>query len=1057
MGFEFASGVKNFLKDWQRPPARFRPAPFFILNDEHEGAAARKRIRVMMRQMRAVGYGGVFLHPRPGLTTEYLSEEWFDTIEFCRQEAARNGLDVHLYDENTYPSGFAGGHVVARCPEARATHVRWHILRGWPDLCRGDEILAGYALESFDPVRPGRRLDQTELDLWLQDQHPSVKRKPLPKKSILVFAMNQMSSFAWFGDFPYASLVHPETARIFLETTYEEYRRRMRQQFGKTMFSIFTDEPNLGTTHSGPTGPALPFSLRFCAEFRRRHGYELTDHLAELFFDWDDFRRVRFDYYETLHQLWMANWALPLERWCRKNKLALTGHYLEHDWPSPYATPGHVHLLAHMDWPGTDMLLCNPLDGESPPWFTTQDRAPKGQEPHFTMYLRQCASVANQLGKKRVLCECWGAGGHDSTFEDYKRIGDWLVVHGVNLLNPHMAMVTIRGSRKFDHPQFFSDQSSWFPYLKPLNDHFSRLCGLMSRGRVENEILLLDPLTTGYLIARRSDPNPAIFKPLDDAFSNLVQVLSDHQFDFDLGDEYVLEEFGRVDRGRLIVGRQSYGTIVWPARMINVRSPTVRLIEQFLSSGGIILSLEAGNVLVDGRRNNRMTTFRRRHSEKWRQLPDVGALLRFLKQQYPPSLELSGQESNSGIGHLRRILQDGSRLHLLVNSTDRPARLVARAWGRSVRWLDTHTGKEHQLAVRSLPGKRIEFEVGLAAIDCKVFQVNDSVDTGVPVVSSVSTREENIRLEVANVKRAEPNRLALDICDLTLNGRKKVENIRVQFATQRIWRAQGFHGNLWFRAIQYRRQIVDRKIEGGGVGFTLKFPFEIGRGVRLDSLMLAMECPELYEVRVNHRPVSFIRASSWLDPHLRITSISRAVEHGANEVSIMGRPFNVRMELDQIYVLGDFGLEPARHGFRMVPPSSLQLGAWRKQGLPFYDAGVDYTVLIPARRATRAILHVQEWEGSVVEVQHKDRPLGQIAWPPYEMDITRLMNEHRRIEIVLRVMGTPRNLFGPFHDPNRFRRISGQWLTGSPWGPIAGKKYDLLDYGLMKPPQVVIR
>jgi hypothetical protein len=55
----------------------------------------------------------------------------------------------------------------------------------------------------------------------------------------------------------------------------------------------------------------------------------------------------------------------------------------------------------------------------------------------------------------------------------------------------------------------------------------------------------------------------------------------------------------------------------------------------------------------------------------------------------------------------------------------------------------------------------------------------------------------------------------------------------------------------------------------------------------------------------------------------------------------------------------------------------------------------------------------------------------------------------------LRVIGTPKNLFGPFHDPNKNRKITGQWLNGPAYGPIAGKDYDLLDYGILTAPQWV--
>jgi len=76
--------------------------------------------------------------------------------------------------------------------------------------------------------------------------------------------------------------------------------------------------------------------------------------------------------------------------------------------------------------------------------------------------VKELSSVANQLGRKQTLCEVYGAGGWDLRFKDMKRIGDWLEVLGVNVLNQHLSYVTIRGARKRDHAQSFSYHAPWW-------------------------------------------------------------------------------------------------------------------------------------------------------------------------------------------------------------------------------------------------------------------------------------------------------------------------------------------------------------------------------------------------------------------------------------------------------------------------------------------------------------------------------------------------------------------------------------------------------------------
>ena len=171
---------------------------------------------------------------------------------------------------------------------------------------------------------------------------------------------------------------------------------------------------------------------------------------------------------------------------------------------------------------------------------------------HLTM--RMLLSAVNQLGKKRALAEMWGAGGWDSTIEDYKRMGDWALAHGINFFNPHLSYITMRGARKRDHPQSFSDHSAWWSDIKGLNDRIGRLSYVMSQGQMRNRVLVLQPTTSAFLIAKPDRAAEAEFTRMRREHGFLVQTLCDNQIDFDLGDEYLLEELGSAAKGKLNVG-----------------------------------------------------------------------------------------------------------------------------------------------------------------------------------------------------------------------------------------------------------------------------------------------------------------------------------------------------------------------------------------------------------------------------------------------------------------------------------------------------------------------
>lgn len=55
------------------------------------------------------GIGGVFVHARAGLNIEYLGKRWFEAFNLVIEECKKKNIEVWIYDEQGWPSGFAGG------------------------------------------------------------------------------------------------------------------------------------------------------------------------------------------------------------------------------------------------------------------------------------------------------------------------------------------------------------------------------------------------------------------------------------------------------------------------------------------------------------------------------------------------------------------------------------------------------------------------------------------------------------------------------------------------------------------------------------------------------------------------------------------------------------------------------------------------------------------------------------------------------------------------------------------------------------------------------------
>ena len=105
----------DLLEDnFQNPSAEYRTAPFWVWNND----VSKEDIDRTLGEFKEKGIGGVFLHPRYGMITEYLSDDWWELVEYSLQKAEELDMKLWIYDENSFPSGFAGGHVAAQMPEA---------------------------------------------------------------------------------------------------------------------------------------------------------------------------------------------------------------------------------------------------------------------------------------------------------------------------------------------------------------------------------------------------------------------------------------------------------------------------------------------------------------------------------------------------------------------------------------------------------------------------------------------------------------------------------------------------------------------------------------------------------------------------------------------------------------------------------------------------------------------------------------------------------------------------------------------------------------------------
>ncbi|MCK9860345.1 hypothetical protein CFI03_017395 [Paenibacillus sp. ATY16] len=1040
---------------FKQPANRNRPIAFWVWNDD----LTPERARLQLRELASHGFGGAFAHPRPGLAIEYLSEEWFELWSAALDEAESLGLQLSIYDENSYPSGFAGGHVPSELPDclANCVHFKKYGRGQLSELGKQQSLMLnvpGHPIRAFAMLPAEEKSsgfviarDVTLLPVSEWEQHG---------ESFWLFELGTPETNGWMGGFAYADLLRPEVTRRFLETTHEEYRKRFGDRFGSVIPALFTDEPEISPGNLFQDGAGfLPFTYWFAGEFEKRNGYSLFDYLPCLFEDVEHplkqkaARRVRYDYYCTLQALWTDNSVRPISEWCEHNGLAYTGHYVEHNWPHPFnrSSPSVMSMYEYMHWPAIDMLRSE---------MHRPDRKSPDNSAHMLICIREAQSAANQFDRERVLCEAFGAGGWDSSFEDYKRIGDWLFANGINALTPHFTQSSIAGARKRDHPQSFDWRQPWWEEWKTLADYFARLSAVLTEGKTRNRILVLNPTTSSYLFAPKDLESNEEYKLGVEKTRQLTQWLVDRGWDFDFGDETIIERHGSVEGGRLVVANRAYEAVIVPPAMLNMKRTTVSLLERFMDANGVALSYGAMPVCMEGEAwDAQLLT----GHAAWVRADRLEELDNGLRSRLQPLLRWrSGSAQHPRLSHLRREHEDGSVTLFFANSSvhDVQDELLLPC-ARVESWdpysgMVTVVGNAAEEAGMAIP----VLIIGSGSLLLRVYpggegRSRDESDRYDSAIAPLVYKK--IEGSPTMIMPEEDNLLPILYCDLTV-GANTYTGVSALQAGRLAFEHHGFPSNPWDNGIQFKRRLLDREEAfDERTGIAVEYRFYVVPEELPERLGLIVERPELYRITVNGFPLEIRPGNCGLDEHMGQGDISAYAREGDNVIRLEGRPFSIHMEIEAVYLAGAFRVMESDGKWVICKPSPIRIGSWREQGFAFYGGAMGYskTVSIPAS-ACRAIIRLPHWRGSVATVYVNGEKAGIIG-----LDQSSVLEISDRVEkgsdnmISVRLAGGFRNLLGPHFDPSRPRNVAWPsfWKRTPAYGPPPAKEFDLIDYGLM--------
>ncbi|WP_223151627.1 glycosyl hydrolase [Chitinophaga varians] len=995
--------------EFKNPGRDYGTVPFWVWNTK----VTKRNIDSMLLDYRKNDFGGIIIHARPGLITEYLSKEWFDLFEYSVQQGKKLGLNIWIYDENSYPTGFAGGLVGEQMPEAynQGQMLYMEEVNRLPVdvtpffLCLKEENGVSRDVTDHLPEEAGKT------------GHYQLFRK-------VNYQRSNRGSVAGPIGVSYVDLMAKGVTEKFIDVTYKSYEKVIGKEFGKTIRGVFSDEPTIINEGRNCVRWTPDLFDRFYANW----GYDLRLHLPSLFKETGDWKRVRHNYYEMLLQLFIDRWSKPVASYMQQHQLVWTGHYWEHGWPSPYHGPDNMAMYAWHQMPGIDMLF-NQFNEDKPVQFGN------------IRAVKELSSVANQLNKTRALSETYGGGGWELTFKDMKRLADWQFVLGVNFMNQHLSFMTLTGARKYDYPPSFSYHEPWWPYYRFMNHYFTRLSYLLTQGQQYNDILIIEPTTSAWMYYARDGENKRFFD-ITKSFNDFVTTMQRAQLEYDLGSENIIKDHGHITGNRFVIGERAYKVVVIPPGMENINGTTFRLLKTYVAAGGKVVCFEPLRC-VDGAVNQELATI----------IPadKIQAVSTALFQQEGFHISAAQGDSIGGnIYHQRRKLANGELLLLTNASMTNASSGKISMPGNDVLELDMPSGNIYRYPAAQI-NNTVQFGVTIPPAGSLMLFVADKKQPGYqfrPQASEWAT----VNASATKVSRQADNALTVDFCDLYLHRPDtSYRHLHVGQASNTAFKHHGFTdgvGNPWNNRTQFKDAIVKRDTFSTGTGYTAVYHFQLKEGMDFQHFKAVVEQPGLWhEVKINGIAVKNEPGQWWLDRSFGVYQIGRHLKAGDNELAVTVAPMRVYAEIEPVYILGDFHLEAAAQGWRIVPPQPLQTGYWNKQGLPLYSQGIAYTKTFTATDPGKSYaVALGKWQGTVATVTVNDVLAGIITAEPNRLDIGKLVKKGDN-KVVVTVIGSLKNLLGPFYnkpvpglvDPGKWYNIKTQ---------PSGSEYDLYDYGL---------
>ncbi len=1019
------SKEKTLTKElFKNPTNEYRGEPFWALNNNLD----KEKMKKQLDYFEEMGIGGAHMHCRTGLDIDYMSEEYLEHIKAVVERAKEKDMKAYLYDEDRWPSGFAGGLVTCN-EEYRARYIAFSPIKkedvverrlndsqSMGTLTKDGQLLAKYDITLENGyLKSYKRLEDDEdgENVWYAYLEVS-KESP------------------WFNNQTYADTLNPEAIEKFVEVTHQRYYDALKDYIGDTIPAIFTDEPQHTRKTSldfaeDKTSEIIPYTDKLPEIYKEKYGEDFFDTLPEIFWDLpkSEVSLARYRFHDLTTELLATAFADTIGKWCDEHNLPLTGHMMEEQNLNSQTSAIGEAMRSYRSFglPGIDML-CD-------------------QREYSTA--KQAQSASHQYGREGVLSELYGVTGWEFDFRGHKQQGDWQAVLGITNRVHHLSWYSMEGEAKRDYPASIFYQSPWYKEYKLVEDHFARVNTALTRGKPEVKVGLIHPVESYWIHYGPYEQTGLYREELEQNFQNVILWLLSNQLDFDFIAESLLPSQNKGQEGKKFnVGEMDYDVVIVPA-LETIRATTLERLKAFKKAGGKVIFLGSVPGYVDAVSSDEAKEFAKEcDNVSFTQASLVKSL-----EEFKTVYLLDGEGKNAKNLFYQMRNDNDCKWLFIANAVKcttpdliRDTELTIKIKGSfNAEIYDTLTGEIYPIATDCKGGFTV-MKKQIFRHDSILLKLTEAEEHSAELVVAEREVEEKIHLlGQMEYEMSEPNVALLERAEYRFDGGEWQAEEEVLLIDDKFREIIGYPS----RKESVAQPWVIQNEENSN--HTLELCYTVHCDIDTEDLYFAYERPELCEIKVNGKLLQQKYEGWYVDECLVKMNIGKFTK-GDNTIEVK-MPFAKKTNVEWGYLLGDFGVNVEGEKITITEKrKTIAFGEYLRYGMPFYGGNLTYKYKVNVAEGDYR-LSCTMFRNPIIAVSVDSKDCGRIAFEPYSVELGHLKAGEHLIEIT--AFGHRYNSFGAIHNND----LNRQWHGPDAWRVIwedYTKYYFFKPIGIQKEP-----